>query len=200
MQKIKNVIFDFGCVLVYWNQHNLYDAYFGSSEKTDWFIQNICTVPWNNQTDMGVPFAQVVEEKIAEHPEWEKEIRMYWGEWDKMLGTAVEGMEEWVRELKAAGYGVYGLTNWSSETFPIAKERYPVFGLLDGIVISGVEKIVKPDLRLYQILLDRYGLNANECVFIDDRAENVDAAKTLGIEGIVFQSCEQAKKEFGLIS
>ncbi|MBR5573910.1 MAG: HAD family phosphatase [Paludibacteraceae bacterium] len=199
MEKIKNVIFDFGCVLVYWNQHNLYDAYFGSSEKTDWFIQNICTVPWNNQTDMGVPIAQVVEEKIAEHPEWEKEIRMYWDEWDKMLGTAVEGMEEWVRELKQAGYGVYGLTNWSAETFPIAQDRYPVFGLLNGIVISGVEKIAKPDLRLYQILLDRYELNANECVFIDDRQENVDAAEALGIKGIVFKSCEQAKKEFEAI-
>lgn len=193
---IKNVILDFGCVLVYWDQHNLFDAYFGSREKTDWFIQNICTVPWNNQTDLGIPIAQVVEEKIAEHPEWEKEIRMYWDEWDKMLGGPVEGMEQWVCELKTAGYGVYGLTNWSAETFPIAKERYRVFGLMDGIVMSGEERIAKPDLRIYQLLLDRYGLKAEECVFIDDRKENVVAAHQLGIHGIVFESRDQVQKAF----
>ena len=78
---IKHVIFDFGCVLVYWSQHNLYDAHFGSKEKTDWFIDHICTWDWNNQTDMGKSFATCVAEKIAEHPEWETEIRMYWERW-----------------------------------------------------------------------------------------------------------------------
>ena len=152
---IKNVIFDFGCVLVNWDQHNLYDGYFGSKEKTDWFIDNVCTWEWNNRTDVGVPIAQVVAEKIAEFPEWEKEIRMYWDEWLKMIGGAVEGMEQWVSELKEKGYGVYGLSNWAAETFPWVKDEYPVFGMMDGIVMSGEEKIGKPDLRIYQILLER---------------------------------------------
>ena len=88
---IKNVIFDFGCVLVYWSQHNLYDTYFGSKEKTDWFVDNICTWEWNNQTDMGKSFAASVAEKISEFPEWEKEIRMYWDRWEDMLGGEVHG-------------------------------------------------------------------------------------------------------------
>ena len=104
---IKNVIFDFGCVLVNWDQHNLYDRYFGSKEQTDWFIDHICTWEWNNRTDVGVPIAEVVAEKIAEFPEWEKEIRMYWDEWLKMIGGAVEGMEEWIRELKGPTSGAY---------------------------------------------------------------------------------------------
>lgn len=193
---IKNVIFDFGCVLVYWNQHNLYDPYFGSSEKTDWFIQHICTESWNNQIDMGKPFAESIAEKIAEYPEWEKEIRMYWDEWEKMLSGAVEGMEEWMCELKSAGYQLYGLSNWSMETFPLAKNKYPAFGLLNGTVMSGEEKIAKPDLRIYQTLLDRYVLKAKECVFIDDREENIIAAKEVGIHGIVFESRKQTQKAF----
>lgn len=193
---VKNVIFDFGCVLVNWDQHNLYDPYFGSKEKTDWFIDNICTWEWNNRTDVGVPIAEVVAEKVAEFPEWEKEIRMYWDEWLKMIGGAVEGMEEWVGELKEKGYGVYGLSNWSAETFPWVKDEYPVFGMMDGIVMSGEEKIGKPDLRIYQILLDRYGLNAEECVFIDDRQSNIDAGKQVGIRGILFKNCQQAREEF----
>lgn len=193
---IKNIIFDFGCVLINWSQHNLYDTYFGSKEKTDWFIDNICTWEWNNQTDVGKTFASSVEEKIAEFPEWEKEIRMYWERWEDMIGGAVEGMQDWICELKKAGYKVYGLSNWSAETFPLVKEKFPVFKMMDGIVISGEELIAKPDYRIYQILLNRYNLQANECVFVDDRQSNIDAAKELGIHGITFANCEQAKKTF----
>lgn len=193
---IKNIIFDFGCVLINWSQHNLYDTYFGSKEKTDWFIDNICTWEWNNQTDVGKTFASSVEEKIAEFPGWEKEIRMYWERWEDMIGGAVEGMQDWICELKKAGYKVYGLSNWSAETFPLVKEKFPVFKMMDGIVISGEELIAKPDYRIYQILLNRYNLQANECVFVDDRQSNIDAAKELGIHGITFANCEQAKKAF----
>ena len=193
---IKNVIFDFGCVLVNWSQHNLYDTYFGNSEKTDWFIQNICTWEWNNQTDIGKTFASSVEEKIAEFPEWEKEICMYWERWEDMIGGAVEGMLDWICELKKAGYKVYGLSNWSAETFPLVKDKFPIFKMMDGIVISGEELIAKPDHRIYQILLNRYNLQANECVFVDDRQGNIDAAKELGIHGITFINCEQAKNAF----
>ena len=197
---IKNIIFDFGCVLINWSQHNLYDTYFGSKEKTDWFIDNICTWEWNNQTDVGKTFASSVEEKIAEFPEWEKEIRMYWERWEDMIGGAVEGMQDWICELKKAGYKVYGLSNWSAETFPLVKEKFPVFKMMDGIVISGEELIAKPDYRIYQILLNRYNLQANECVFVDDRQSNIDAAKELGIHGITFANCEQAKKVFNQIA
>lgn len=197
---IKHVIFDFGCVLVYWSQHNLYDAHFGSKEKTDWFIDHICTWDWNNQTDMGKSFATCVAEKIAEHPEWETEIRMYWERWKDMLGGEVPGMTEWIAQLKAEGYGIYGLSNWSHETFPMVKDQYPAFGMMDGIVLSGYELIAKPDVRIYKLLLNRYDLKAEECVFIDDRQENIRAAEAIGIRGIVFENCKQAKEIFDLMN
>ena len=197
---IKNVIFDFGCVLVYWSQHNLYDTHFGSKEKTDWFVDNICTWEWNNQTDLGKSFAESVAEKVAEYPEWETEIRMYWERWEDMLNGEVPGMKEWIRELKNAGYKVYGLSNWSHETFPMVKDKYEAFGMMDGIVMSGQELIAKPDLRIYKILLERYGLKAEECVFIDDRKENIIAGEQLGIRGIIFEDCEQVKQAFHVLN
>lgn len=193
---IKNVIFDFGCVLVYWSQHNLYDTHFGSKEKTDWFVDNICTWEWNNQTDLGKSFAESVAEKVAEYPEWETEIRMYWERWEDMLNGEVPGMKEWICELKNAGYKVYGLSNWSHETFPMVKDKYEAFSMMDGIVMSGEELIAKPDLRIYKILLERYGLKAEECVFIDDRKENIVAGEQVGIRGIIFEDCEQVKQAF----
>ena len=197
---IKNVIFDFGCVLVYWSQHNLYDTHFGSKEKTDWFVDNICTWEWNNQTDLGKSFAESVAEKVAEYPEWETEIRMYWERWEDMLNGEVPGMKEWICELKNAGYKVYGLSNWSHETFPMVKDKYEAFSMMDGIVMSGEELIAKPDLRIYKILLERYGLKAEECVFIDDRKENIIAGEQVGIRGIIFEGCEQAKQAFHVLN
>ena len=197
---IKNVIFDFGCVLVYWSQHNLYDTHFGSKEKTDWFVDNICTWEWNNQTDLGKSFAESVAEKVAEYPEWETEIRMYWERWEDMLNGEVPGMKEWIYELKNAGYKVYGLSNWSHETFPMVKDKYEAFSMMDGIVMSGEELIAKPDLRIYKILLERYGLKAEECVFIDDRKENIIAGEQVGIRGIIFEDCEQVKQAFHVLN
>lgn len=197
---IKNVIFDFGCVLVYWSQHNLYDTHFGSKEKTDWFVDNICTWEWNNQTDLGKSFAESVAEKVAEYPEWETEIRMYWERWEDMLNGEVPGMKEWICELKNAGYKVYGLSNWSHETFPMVKDKYEAFSMMDGIVMSGEELIAKPDLRIYKILLERYGLKAEECVFIDDRKENIEAGEQVGIRGIIFEDCEQVKQAFHVLN
>lgn len=197
---IKNVIFDFGCVLVYWSQHNLYDTHFGSKEKTDWFVDNICTWEWNNQTDLGKSFAESVAEKVAEYPEWETEIRMYWERWEDMLNGEVPGMKEWICELKNAGYKVYGLSNWSHETFPMVKDKYEAFSMMDGIVMSGQELIAKPDLRIYKILLERYGLKAEECVFIDDRKENIVAGEQVGIRGIIFEDCEQVKQAFHVLN
>ena len=197
---IKNVIFDFGCVLVYWSQHNLYDTHFGSKEKTDWFVDNICTWEWNNQTDLGKSFAESVAEKVAEYPDWETEIRMYWERWEDMLNGEVPGMKEWICELKNAGYKVYGLSNWSHETFPMVKDKYEAFSMMDGIVMSGEELIAKPDLRIYKILLERYGLKAEECVFIDDRKENIIAGEQVGIRGIIFEDCEQVKQAFYVLN
>ena len=191
----KNVVFDFGGVLLDWNPHYLYDPYFGDVEKAEWFLTHICTYEWNAQHDNGKPIAEGTAELIALHPEWGKEIRMYYDEFMKMMGGQIPGMEELVKKLKANGLRVFGLSNWSVETFALVRPVYPVLDLMEDMVISGVEKVMKPDHRIFELALDRFGIKAEETVFIDDNPNNVKAANELGIHGILFHSREQLEKE-----
>lgn len=191
----KNIVFDFGGVLLDWNPHYLYDPYFGDVEKAEWFLTHICTYEWNAQHDNGKPIAEGTAELIALHPEWEKEIQMYYDEFMKMMGGQIPGMEELVKKLKANGQRVFGLSNWSVETFALVRPVYPVLDLMEDMVISGVEKVMKPDHRIFELALDRFGIKAEETVFIDDNPNNVKAANELGIHGILFQSREQLEKE-----
>lgn len=183
---IKNIIFDYGGVLLDWNPHYLYDPYFGDVEKAEWFLTNICTYEWNAQHDNGKPVAEGTAELIAQYPEWEKEIRLYYDDFMKMMGGQIPGMEEQVKELKSRGFRVFGLSNWSVETFALVRPVYPVLDLMEDMVISGVEKVMKPDHRIFELALKRFGIKADETVFVDDNPANVQAACEMGIKGILF--------------
>lgn len=192
---IRNIIFDFGAVLVDWNPHYVYDPYFGDPEKATWFIENICTAAWNKELDGGKPFSQGVAELSAQYPEWAPEIELYHRNWKKMMGGAIPGMYDLVADLKQAGYGIYGLTNWASETFYTIVNDYPVFSLLDGMVVSGDVRLLKPDAAIFNCLLNKYGLKAEESVFIDDNAENVDGAIAAGLSAIRFTGAAALREE-----
>ena len=112
-----------------------------------------------------------------------------------MMGGEIEGMSDILRRLKEAGYGIYGLTNWSSETFPLVKDKYPIFGLLDGMVVSGEEHLLKPDAAIYKCLLERYSMRAEESLFVDDNADNVAGARNVGMEAVQFTSAEELERE-----
>ncbi|MCQ2234200.1 MAG: HAD family phosphatase [Paludibacteraceae bacterium] len=190
---IKNIIFDFGGVLIDWNPHNLYDGYFGDKDKAQWFIDNICTSEWNSQMDKGKPFDVGVAELVAKFPEWEKEIRVYQSRWHEMVTKEVPGMVQLLTDLKQSGYPIYGLTNWSDETMQDEFKRWGIFRLVDDMVVSGREKILKPDPALYNCLLTRFNLKPEECVFIDDNQKNVDAAERMGIHALHFEGAEKLR-------
>ena len=192
---IRHLIFDFGAVLVDWDPRHVYVPYFGDAAKAEWFLTEICPYSWNTQADAGRTLAEITEERVALFPEWEKEIRMYYDRWIEMMGAATPGMEELIRGYKQRGYGIWGLTNWSRETFPLVRYRYPIFSLMDGIVVSGEEMTKKPAPELYRILLGRYGLKAEECLFIDDNADNAAGAEAVGIRGLVFHGVEQLRAD-----
>lgn len=192
---LKYIIFDYGGVLLDWNPHYLYDPYFGDKEKAEWFLTHICTYEWNAQHDNGKPIAEGTAELIAEHPEWEKEIRLYYDDFMKMMGGQIPGMEELVKKLKANGQRIFGLSNWSEETFALVRHVYPVLDLMEDMVISGIERVMKPDHRIFELALERFGIKAEESVFIDDNPNNVRAANEVGIKGILFQSKEQLISE-----
>ena len=201
MTQIKNIVFDFGGVLVDWNPRYLYDKYFGDEQQAQWFLDNICLYSWNLQMDGGKPFAEGVAELQAEHPEWAEAIGIYHTRWVEMMGGEVEGTADVLRRLKAKGYGIYGLTNWSAETFPLIRDTYPVFGEFDGIVVSGEEHLLKPNAAIYHCLLERYNLQPEESIFIDDNTDNVAAAKAVGMESVRFADAAtlvQQLAEYGI--
>ncbi|MDO5522815.1 MAG: HAD family phosphatase [Bacteroidia bacterium] len=183
MEQLKNIVFDFGGVLIDWNPEYLYNKVFEDKEKMDYFFKNVCTFDWNIQQDAGRPLAEATAEKQKEFPEYADEIAMFYGRWDEMLGGEIIENTRLIKPLSEK-YNTYGLTNWSAETIPVAMQRYDFFSHLKGIVVSGDEKLVKPDPKLYYILLDRFNLNPEETLFIDDNPHNIDTAKLLGFNTI----------------
>lgn len=187
---IKNLIFDFGAVLVDWDPHYVYDKHFGNREKADWFLENVCTYPWNLKQDGGRPTSEAEEELIQIWPEYEKEIKMYYGEFLGMMGGQLPGMEECLVELKK-DFHLFGLSNWSGETFALVEHKYPIFNLMEDKVISGRVKMLKPNKDIFEYALEKFGIRAEESVFIDDRLENIEGAEACGIHGIHYKDKEQ---------
>ncbi len=194
MNKIKHIIFDFGGVLIDWNPVYLYNKLFEDESDMNFFLDNICTPQWNIQQDAGRPLATATEILQKEYPEHSEMIGHYYGRWDEMLGGVIEDSERVLRMLKP-NYPIYGLTNWSAETITVAYSKYDFFQLLDGIVVSGDEKLIKPDPKLYQVLLDRYNLKASESLFIDDNIHNIETARDMGFHTIHFTENIDLEKE-----
>ncbi len=144
MEQIKNIVFDFGGVLIDWNPVYLYSKIFEDRAEMEYFLNNVCTYPWNVLQDAGRPVALATAEKQQEFPQYKDEIAMYYGRWAEMLVGEISENSRLVK-LLSKNYNTYGLTNWSAETIPVAMERYEFFNYLKGMVVSGDEKIVKPD-------------------------------------------------------
>lgn len=201
MKQIKNIVFDFGGVLIDWNPVYLYDKVFDDKAEMAYFLNHVCRYDWNLKQDEGRPVSVATAEKQQEFPQYKDQIAMYYGRWAEMLGGEIAENTRLVKPLSEK-YDTYGLTNWSAETIPTAMERYEFFRYLKGIVVSGAEKIVKPDPKLYLILLERYNLNANESLFIDDNPQNIEAAKQLGFETIHLTEgadLEEMLREMGIV-
>ena len=197
MAGIYTIIFDLGGVLIDWNPHYVFhDNYFDTPEKRDYFFENICTSDWNENQDAGYPIAKATEERIALFPEWEKEIRDYYGRWTEMLGGPIKETVDIFREMKQnPGLKFYALTNWSAETFPIALERFDFLHWFDGRVVSGEEKMRKPFPEFYRLLLNRYHVKPEEALLIDDNLRNVKAGELLGIQSIHYKNAIELKNQ-----
>ncbi len=190
---IQTIIFDLGGVLIDWQPAYVFLKEFrGNKEKMDEFLSTVCAWEWNLNQDAGYPLAKATQERIALFPEYERLIKMYYGRWEDMLGLAHKDTLSVLDYLKnQKKYRLLALTNWSHETFPVAQKKFPWLEWFEGIVVSGEEKLRKPDPEIYQRLIQRYKVVATQAVFIDDNAENVKAAGALGFHAIHFKSAGQ---------
>lgn len=192
---MKTIVFDLGGVLIDWNPRYLYTKIFAAEEEMEWFLSNVCTPEWNVRQDAGRPFAEGILEAKAKYPKYAPQIESYFLRWDEMLGGPVKGTPEILREVKARGHKTYALTNWSAETFPLAQAKFAFLSEFDGVVVSGAEKLAKPDPAIFKRLLERFDLTAPDCVFIDDNLDNIAAAAELGFETVLFKDAPSLRRE-----
>ncbi|MBQ3911590.1 MAG: HAD family phosphatase [Lachnospiraceae bacterium] len=199
---IKNIVFDIGNVLAAFRWRD-YIKELGFSDEAEWQpggkAWRLAEATTKNalwrEVDRGVmPLDDIITAMIATDPEMEDAIRLFFAD-RRRLVMEYDYSAGWLSELKSRGYKVYLLSNYSEDHYEYISTHFKFFGLEDGRVISWQEKVLKPDARIYNILLGRYGLKPEECVFLDDTSENIDGAVAVGMQGIVFKDYAQGRAE-----
>ncbi|MDR1717232.1 MAG: HAD family phosphatase [Prevotella sp.] len=196
---VKNIIFDFGNVFIEWNPRSIFRKVY-SNEEVEYIMQKVYSEEWNNNLDRGATFAENERILCGQYPQHSEYIKAFHMHWYASLGEENPESVALLAGLQKAGYKTYGLSNWSAETFPPTRKAHPFFNTFDGILLSSEVSVCKPDPGIYKILLERYGLFPRESIFIDDRQENVDAAKRLGIQAILFRTAQQVRKDLNLLN
>ncbi len=194
--EIKAIIFDVGNVLVHWDPRLAYAPLFKDrNEELDYFLSEICNLEWHTQHDLGIPFPDNIRLLQKQHPHYAEMIGVYESEWDNMFGDIIQGSVELLHQLGAMKYPLFALTNFAADRFADFRDSHEFMALFQDVIISGTEKITKPDPRIYQILLDRVDIPAQHMFFIDDRMENLIAAQKFGIHTHLFTDAENLKSD-----
>lgn len=194
--QIETVIFDLGGVLIDWEPRRLFRKIFDDEEEMEAFLHNICTPDWNVQQDKGRLLADATQMLVDQHPEYTTQIQAFYGRWEEMLGGAIQPTVDILTHLhQTKSHRIYALTNWSAETFPVALRDYPFLQFFEGILVSGDEKMIKPEPEIYDLICTRYKIEPSTAVFIDDSLKNIKGCEDYGMTGIHFQSGEQLKKD-----
>lgn len=182
------VVFDIGNVLIRWDMHFLYESFFPSREDAQAFIDEVGLTDWNLEQDRGRDWKEAEELLLDAYPNYAKEIRAFRGQWHDMVPGVIAGSVLIKERLEEMNVPLYAITNFAADTFAECQERFPTLKRFKDIVISGDEKVVKPDPAIYEILLERNNLKAEDCLFVDDSPKNVEAARSVGMRAHHFQS------------
>lgn len=183
---IDAVIFDIGNVLVEWEPRRLYAPLIADRAELEWFLREVVPLSWHTEHDRGRPFAESIAERQRLFPDHAGLIALFHERWEDTIGDAIVGSVAILERLDDAGIAVFALTNYSAETFPAFRRRFAFAGRFRDIVVSGEEGMVKPDPRIYYRAMARFGVTPARTVFVDDRAENVEAAVARGMHGLHF--------------
>lgn len=190
------IIFDFGGVVVHWDPRRVYRRFLASDEEIDAFFREIGFYRWNADQDRGGrTWDEAVEHLAARFPHRRDLISAYHEFWEDSIGGPIAGTVTLLQQLHTKGFKLVGLTNWSAEKFRLTRPRYDLFDLFDEIIVSGEHGVMKPDREIFDLTLQRIGLRAEQCLFIDDSQPNIDAASALGFQTIHFQSPQQLEQE-----
>lgn len=193
---IKAIIFDYGNVLIEWDPRYVYKKYFPNDpEGMEHFLREVGFMGWNAHQDKGRTFKAGVADLSKQFPHHAHLIQAYHDHWKDSIGISFTGTVEIMKHLKQKGYPLYGLSNWSAETFPYAQEKFDFFDMLDDMVISGQVGFIKPEPEIYELMLEKIGKPVQECLFIDDSLPNIQQAQKMGFATVHFESSEQLAGE-----
>jgi len=192
---VRAFVFDLGGVLIDWNPRYLYRQLLDDDTAIQEFFDEVGFGEWNLRQDRGRAFAEAVDDLAGRYPHRADLIRAYPERYPETVGGPIQGTVEILRALHDKGYPLYALSNWSAETFAMVRDDFPFLALFDSIVLSGEVRLVKPEPEIFHLTLQRIGLPAQECLFIDDSAANIAAARALGWQAIRFESPEQLARE-----
>lgn len=194
-QSVDAIIFDVGNVLYQWDIRNLYARLIDDPVALDHFVTQVVTLEWHSQHDAGRPLAEMVEELTAQFPEHAPLIAQYVPRWLETIPGPVPRMIDLAEKLALLGYPLFGITNFGVEFWDMFRPTAPVFDLFRDIVVSGAEKLVKPDPAIYRLAIARFGIDPARTLFIDDRENNVASAIKCGLQGHVFRDAETLEAE-----
>jgi 2-haloacid dehalogenase len=190
------ILFDLGAVLIDWNPRYLYRPIFNGDEKAmEHFLSEVAPPWWNLEIDAGKTFDRAVAERIAVHPDHADKIALWRDGWEKMLKDEIAGSVEILGELRNKGHRLHALTNWSAETFPIARRRFEFLKWFENIVVSGEVGLAKPDPRIFALTIERCKLDPSRTVFIDDSLKNVEAGRDAGMHALHFRDPDQLRAD-----
>ena len=193
---MNTVLFDLGAVLIDWNPRYLYRPLFGNDEAAmERFLAEIVPPEWNHQIDAGKPFSEAVAERIRDHPEHADLIAMWKDGWTKMLREPIAESVAVLGELRQQRHRLYALTNWSAETFPVARAKFGFLDWFEDIVVSGEVRLAKPDPRIFALAIKRCRLDPARTVFIDDSPRNVEAGRNAGLHALHFTGPQRLRTE-----
>lgn len=196
------VVFDIGGVLLDWDPRHLYRKLFSDPVEMEWFLEHVCTPDWHREHDRGVEIRASCRTLAACFPQFRSAIEAWAERGEEMIRGPVPGSVEILVELHARGTALYALTNMERETYPIRRARYPFFSYFQGVVVSGQERLLKPDPPLFERLLARFSLSPPRTLFIDDRPDNIQAAAALGFSTHLFTDAATLRRhlvEAGLL-
>jgi 2-haloacid dehalogenase len=193
-------VFDLGGVLIDWNPRYLYRKLFDGDELAmEHFLANVCTASWNDQQDAGRTFAEGCALLKKIHPGKGELIDAWIERYAEMLGGEIPGTVGILAELRSGGTPLYALSNWSTETFPMAEERFAFLKWFRGVLLSGAVRLTKPDRRIFEAFCETFAIDPARAVYIDDRIENVEAASALGMHGVVFTDSGALREELARV-
>ena len=193
MQPIDTVVFDVGNVLIPWDPRWLFRKLLPDEAAVERFLREADFGTWNAQHDAGQRFEHGIARQGAAFPHYHHLFQAYFDRWEESIAEPIHGSVDLARKLRVAGYRTLALTNFSAETFPRALRLNPFLEEFEGIVVSGEEKLMKPDAAIYLRLCERFAVQPAHAVFIDDSLHNVEGARRIGMHALHFTSVEQLR-------